>query len=113
MYKLTITFKTNQPDNFAKIKNFLFFIKKNYSIQQSSIIKNIALKKKTKKFTVLKSPHVHKQSREHFQYKVNQKLYCFVSTNLLPLLYLNYLLSTQTQISCTTHSNLSMTKKCL
>ncbi len=108
MYKLAITLKTYQPDNFKKIKNFLVFIKKNYPIQGLSTINNIALKKKIKNFTVLKSPHVHKKSREHFQYKTNKQLYSFNSDNLLLLLYINYLFSQQIQIDCITTSTITL-----
>lgn len=67
MYILRITFKSFQKINQLKEK----LIK----LQQFNKLKNIKIpgifniKKKKKIFTVLKSPHVNKKSREHFIYK--------------------------------------------
>ena len=67
MYILRITFKSFQKinqlkQNLIKLKNLNKF--KNINIQGIFQIKN-----KNKIFTLLKSPHVNKKSREHFIYK--------------------------------------------
>lgn len=67
MYLLRITFKSFQKinqlkQNFIKLKKFNKF--KNIQIHGIFQIKN-----KNKIFTVLRSPHVNKKSREHFIYK--------------------------------------------
>nr|UXG53551.1 ribosomal protein S10 [Phytopythium citrinum] len=67
MYILRITFKSikkinNIKKNLLKIKN-----KNNF---KNTLIKGIfKIKNKNKIFTLLKSPHVNKKSREHFIYK--------------------------------------------
>ena len=69
MYILRITFKSITSIKF--IQKFLFFLKNN----KNKIFKNILIrglikiKNKNKIFTILKSPHVNKKSREHFIYK--------------------------------------------
>ena len=94
MYNLHIIFQTHKPKNFGKIS---IFIKKQQTIfkflQDLEITKKITLKNKVKNFTVLKSPHVNKKSREHFQYKTHKCLISIRSRNLLPLIYFNYLLT--------------------
>lgn len=67
MYILRITFKSNKKINQIK-QNLLYLqkIKKYKNIKINGIFK---IKKKKKIFTLLKSPHVNKKSREHFIYK--------------------------------------------
>jgi ribosomal protein S10 len=67
MYILRITFKSIKKINNIK-KNLLKLKKKNNfkNIQINGIFK---IKNKNKIFTLLKSPHVNKKSREHFIYK--------------------------------------------
>ncbi len=67
MYILRITFKSIKKINNIK-KNLLKLKKKNNfkNIQIKGIFK---IKNKNKIFTLLKSPHVNKKSREHFIYK--------------------------------------------
>nr|AFQ02330.1 40S ribosomal protein S10 [Phytophthora mengei] len=67
MYLLRITFKSFQKinqlkQNLLKLKN----INKLKNIQVSGIFQT---KNKNKIFTLLRSPHVNKKSREHFIYK--------------------------------------------
>nr|AEP41557.1 40S ribosomal protein S10 [Phytophthora hibernalis]AFP66906.1 ribosomal protein S10 [Phytophthora hibernalis]UXG53508.1 ribosomal protein S10 [Phytophthora hibernalis] len=67
MYLLRITFKSFQKinqlkQNLLKLKNF----NKLKNIQINGIFKT---KNKNKIFTLLRSPHVNKKSREHFIYK--------------------------------------------
>nr|AEP41377.1 40S ribosomal protein S10 [Phytophthora tropicalis] len=67
MYLLRITFKSFQKINQLK-QNLLKFkkINKLKNIQISGIFQT---KNKNKIFTLLRSPHVNKKSREHFIYK--------------------------------------------
>ncbi len=62
MYILRITFKSIQKPDKLKIKN----INQLKNIQINGIFN---IKNKKKIFTLLKSPHVNKKSREHFIYK--------------------------------------------
>lgn len=57
----------------------------------SSDIKVTFLPTKRKRFVVLKSPHVNKKSKEHFQFLRYQRLYCISvsSTALIKLFLLN------------------------
>jgi len=40
---------------------------------------SVALPKKTKRFTLLKSPHVNKKAKEHFQILTNKRVFFLVS----------------------------------
>ena len=67
MYLLRLTFKSfykinHLPHKLLKLKNFTKFNK----IKSSGLFQ---IKNKNKLFTVLKSPHVNKKSREQFCYK--------------------------------------------
>ena len=67
MYILRITFKSFQKINQLKQKLIkLIKYKKLKDIKLSGIFQ---IKNKNKIFTLLKSPHVNKKSREHFSYK--------------------------------------------
>lgn len=95
MYILNITLKTFNPKN---LNNLNQLITKNYKhrynfCQNLNISKIIQMKTKHKNFVVLKSPHVHKKSREHFQYKIFKKLYTIKSKHILHLLYFNFLVT--------------------
>ena len=63
MYILRITFQSFHKIN--QLKQKLILLKKQKNIQISGIFQ---VKKKKKIFTLLKSPHVNKKSREHFIY---------------------------------------------
>ena len=89
MYKLDINLKTISPKNFKsveriinKVKGFKFF--KNINIK----LINLPLSKK-KLITVLKSPHVHKKSREQFNYQTYRKKVLIESSNIVKILYLD------------------------
>nr|AEP41618.1 40S ribosomal protein S10 [Phytophthora macrochlamydospora]AEP41687.1 40S ribosomal protein S10 [Phytophthora quininea]AFQ02349.1 40S ribosomal protein S10 [Phytophthora richardiae]WGU20089.1 ribosomal protein S10 [Phytophthora sp. ML-2023a]AEP41619.1 40S ribosomal protein S10 [Phytophthora macrochlamydospora] len=64
MYLLRITFKSFQKIN--QLKQNLLKLNKFKNIQINGIFQ---VKNKNKIFTLLKSPHVNKKSREHFIYK--------------------------------------------
>nr|DAZ89023.1 TPA_asm: ribosomal protein S10 [Phytophthora podocarpi] len=64
MYILRITFKSFQKIN--QLRQKLLKLKKLKNIQVNGIFQT---KNKNKIFTLLRSPHVNKQSREHFIYK--------------------------------------------
>nr|UNW58694.1 40S ribosomal protein S10 [Phytophthora celebensis]UNW58695.1 40S ribosomal protein S10 [Phytophthora celebensis]UNW58696.1 40S ribosomal protein S10 [Phytophthora celebensis]UNW58697.1 40S ribosomal protein S10 [Phytophthora celebensis]UNW58698.1 40S ribosomal protein S10 [Phytophthora celebensis] len=64
MYILRITFKSFQTIN--QLKQNLLKLNKFKTIKIKGIFQ---VKKKNKIFTILKSPHVNKKSREHFIYK--------------------------------------------
>lgn len=56
----------------------------------SSEVKVTFLPTKKKRFVLLKSPHVNKKSKEHFQFLQHQRLYCFSITS--PTLMKSFLL---------------------
>ena len=67
MFILKISFKsTNKINNIQKT---LLQLKKKKKIKNIKIDNVFKIKQKKKIFTVLKSPHVNKKSREHFLYK--------------------------------------------
>nr|YP_010507980.1 ribosomal protein S10 [Phytophthora ilicis]AEP41561.1 40S ribosomal protein S10 [Phytophthora ilicis]AEP41562.1 40S ribosomal protein S10 [Phytophthora ilicis]UXG56345.1 ribosomal protein S10 [Phytophthora ilicis] len=67
MYLLRITFKSFQKIN--QLKQNLLKLKKSNKLKNIQIHGIFQIKNKKKIFTLLKSPHVNKKSREHFIYK--------------------------------------------
>lgn len=67
MYILRISFKSTQKIN--NLKKKLLKIKELYNFKNLKIKGIFKVKNKNKIFTLLKSPHVNKKSREHFIYK--------------------------------------------
>ena len=67
MYILRITFKSFQKIN--QLKQNLIKLKKFHKLKNIKIKGIFQIKGKNKIFTLLKSPHVNKKSREHFIYK--------------------------------------------
>jgi ribosomal protein S10 len=73
MYILRITFKFIKKNE--NIKQKLLKIQKIKNFKNILINGFFKIKNKNKIFTILKSPHVNKKSREHFIYKnYNQKI---------------------------------------
>ena len=67
MYILKITFKSFQKIN--QLKQNLIKLKQFKKLKKIKINGLFQIKNKNKIFTLLKSPHVNKKSREHFIYK--------------------------------------------
>nr|UXG53558.1 ribosomal protein S10 [Phytophthora arenaria] len=67
MYLLRITFKSFQKIN--QLKQNLLKLKKFNKLKNIKINGIFQIKNKNKIFTLLRSPHVNKKSREHFIYK--------------------------------------------
>lgn len=67
MYILRISFKS--VEKIKKLKKNLLKIKKLYNFKNLKIKGIFKVKNKDKIFTLLKSPHVNKKSREQFIYK--------------------------------------------
>nr|YP_010394823.1 ribosomal protein S10 [Phytophthora megakarya]AEP41626.1 40S ribosomal protein S10 [Phytophthora megakarya]AEP41627.1 40S ribosomal protein S10 [Phytophthora megakarya]AEP41628.1 40S ribosomal protein S10 [Phytophthora megakarya]AFQ02323.1 40S ribosomal protein S10 [Phytophthora megakarya]AFQ02324.1 40S ribosomal protein S10 [Phytophthora megakarya] len=67
MYLLRITFKSFQKIN--QLKQNLLKLKKLNKLKNIQINGIFQIKNKNKIFTLLRSPHVNKKSREHFIYK--------------------------------------------
>nr|AJY58491.1 40S ribosomal protein S10 [Peronospora litoralis]AJY58517.1 40S ribosomal protein S10 [Peronospora sp. 1023]AJY58518.1 40S ribosomal protein S10 [Peronospora sp. 1025]AJY58524.1 40S ribosomal protein S10 [Peronospora sp. HV2908]AJY58533.1 40S ribosomal protein S10 [Peronospora sp. 1042]AJY58534.1 40S ribosomal protein S10 [Peronospora sp. 1046]AJY58535.1 40S ribosomal protein S10 [Peronospora sp. 1041] len=67
MYILRITFKSFQKIN--QLKQKLIKLKTFNKLKNIKIKGIFQIKNKNKIFTLLKSPHVNKKSREHFIYK--------------------------------------------
>jgi ribosomal protein S10 len=67
MYILRISYKSVEKIN--QLKKNILKIKKIYNFENFQIKGVFKIKNKNKIFTLLKSPHVNKKSREHFIYK--------------------------------------------
>lgn len=64
-YKLKIS--TSNIFNFFRIKSLILSLKKK--------VKVVILPKITKRFVLIRSPHVNKKSKEHFQITKHRRLY--------------------------------------
>ena len=84
MYILRITLKSIKKNN--KFKQNLLKIKNLNNIQNIKIKGIFNIKNKNNIFTLLKSPHVNKKSREHFIYKNYSHKIDIKSINLYQLL---------------------------
>jgi ribosomal protein S10 len=60
------------------------FVLENLLKESISDIKIVILPKKNKKFVLLKSPHVNKKSKEHYQYLRFNRLY-YITCESLPI----------------------------
>nr|AVN67194.1 ribosomal protein S10 [Bremia sonchicola] len=84
MYFLRITFKSHKKLN--QLTQNLLKLKKNNELKNTTV-RGIAQKKRKKRiFTLLKSPHVNKKSREHFIYKRYSPTIDIKSENFFSLL---------------------------
>ena len=71
IYNLKV-YKINlQSQSLSDIRFIDNFFKK----EKNLLIKEVKLPLKTKRFVVVKSPHVNKKSKEHFQIKTYKRLY--------------------------------------
>jgi small subunit ribosomal protein S10 len=79
IYKLKIS--TSNIFNFFRIKSLIFSLKKKTKV--------VILPKITKRFVLIRSPHVNKKSKEHFQITKYRRLYYLnFSKNALKLFLL-------------------------
>jgi len=85
MYTLKLTIKSLQ--NLKNIKTYLFKIKQFLKNKNIIIKGNISQKKKNTIYTVLRSPHVYKKSREHFNYNYYKQTFYILNNNLYILIY--------------------------
>jgi small subunit ribosomal protein S10 len=85
MYTLKLTIKSLQ--NLNKIYKYLFKIKKCLKIKKIKITGNIPHKKKNTIYTVLRSPHVNKKSREHFNYNYYKQSFNILNKNIYNLIH--------------------------
>ena len=84
---LKITIKTIQKKD--TIIKTIEFIKKKGNFKKIKIYGIYKIKNKKKIFTLLRSPHVHKKSREHFIYKeyiINIEIFFYNFINLINFL---------------------------
>nr|AEP41649.1 40S ribosomal protein S10 [Phytophthora niederhauseri]UXG53593.1 ribosomal protein S10 [Phytophthora niederhauseri]UXG53594.1 ribosomal protein S10 [Phytophthora niederhauseri] len=107
MYLLRLTFKSFQKidqlkQNLLKLKKFNKFT----NIQINGIFQT---KKKNKTFTLLRSPHVNKKSREHFIYKNYTPKIDIKFINIFQLL--NFLILVKKILSENTLINIKIIKK--
>lgn len=91
---LKLTVHTYDFKNYLQLEQFLKQLTQNTLFNRISY-KKIPLQPTTKRFTILKSPHVHKKAQEHFQYKLYKKVYFFNARKITTLLYLNFIISTK------------------
>lgn len=104
MYILRITFKSFQKIN--QLKQNLLKLNKFKNIQINGIFQ---VKNKNKIFTLLRSPHVNKKSREHFIYKNYTPKIDINFLNIFQLL--NFLILIKKILSKNTLINVKIIKK--
>jgi len=63
------------------LNRFLLLTKEILNTLNSSGIKPVFLPKKIERFTVLKSPHIYKKSREQFEYITYKRVFSFTIVN--------------------------------
>nr|AEP41640.1 40S ribosomal protein S10 [Phytophthora sp. napoensis]AFQ02333.1 40S ribosomal protein S10 [Phytophthora sp. napoensis]AFQ02334.1 40S ribosomal protein S10 [Phytophthora sp. napoensis]AFQ02335.1 40S ribosomal protein S10 [Phytophthora sp. napoensis]AFQ02336.1 40S ribosomal protein S10 [Phytophthora sp. napoensis] len=104
MYILRITFKSFQKIH--QLKQNLLKLNKFKNIKISGIFQ---VKNKNKIFTLLRSPHVNKKSREHFIYKNYTPKIDLKFLNIFQLL--NFLILIKKILSKNTYINVKIIKK--
>ncbi len=90
MYTLKITIKSLQ--NLINIKTYLLKIQQFLKNKNITIKGNISQKKKNTIYTVLRSPHVYKKSREHFNYNYYKQTFHILNNNLYTLIYFSIII---------------------
>lgn len=58
------------------LNKFLTFVSKKFQGYLSVMHKHVFLPKHIERFTVLRSPHVHKKARDQFERQIHQRLLC-------------------------------------
>ncbi|KAG6966746.1 hypothetical protein JG687_00004668 [Phytophthora cactorum] len=107
MYLLRITFKSFQKIN--QLKQNLLKLKKINKLKNIQIQGIFQTKNKNKIFTLLKSPHVNKKSREHFIIKNYTPKIDIKFKNFFQLL--NFLILIKKILSENTLTNIKILKK--
>nr|AXU39030.1 ribosomal protein S10 [Phytophthora aff. syringae] len=107
MYLLRITFKSFKK--ITQLKQNLLKIKKINKFTNIKINGIFQTKNKNKIFTLLKSPHVNKKSREHFIYKNYTPKIDIKFNNILQLL--NFLILIKKILSENSFINIKIIKK--
>nr|AEP41524.1 40S ribosomal protein S10 [Phytophthora cf. cryptogea FM-2011]AFQ02255.1 40S ribosomal protein S10 [Phytophthora cf. cryptogea 1 FM-2012]AFQ02256.1 40S ribosomal protein S10 [Phytophthora cf. cryptogea 1 FM-2012]UXG53601.1 ribosomal protein S10 [Phytophthora pseudocryptogea] len=107
MYLLRITFKSFQKIN--QLKQKLLKLKKFNKLKNIQIKGIFQTKNKNKIFTLLKSPHVNKKSREHFIYKNYTPKIDIKFTNIFQLF--NFLILIKKLVSENSLMNIKIIKK--
>nr|AEP41699.1 40S ribosomal protein S10 [Phytophthora sansomeana]AFQ02285.1 40S ribosomal protein S10 [Phytophthora cf. katsurae 1 FM-2012] len=107
MYLLRITFKSFQKIN--QLKQNLLKLKKFNKLKNIQINGIFQTKNKNKIFTLLKSPHVNKKSREHFIYKNYTPKIDIKFTNIFQLF--NFLFLIKKLVSENSLMNIKIIKK--
>jgi small subunit ribosomal protein S10 len=79
--KILILMKNNYHIKFSTSMLSSFLIIKNLLSSFQCFFKVVMLPKKKKRFTLIRSPHVNKKSKEHFEIAKHQRLY---QVNLTP-----------------------------
>jgi len=90
MYTLKITIKSLQ--NIRNIQTYLIKIKQFFNNKNIIITGNISQKKKNTIYTILRSPHVYKKSREHFNYNFYKQTFYILNSNLYLLIYFSIII---------------------
>nr|AEP41653.1 40S ribosomal protein S10 [Phytophthora megasperma]AFQ02325.1 40S ribosomal protein S10 [Phytophthora megasperma]AFQ02326.1 40S ribosomal protein S10 [Phytophthora megasperma]AFQ02327.1 40S ribosomal protein S10 [Phytophthora megasperma] len=107
MYLLRITFKSFQKIN--QLKQNLLKLQKINKFKNIKINGIFQIKNKNKIFTLLRSPHVNKKSREHFIYKNYMPKIDIKFTNIFQLL--NFLILIKKTLSENSLMNIKILKK--
>nr|UXG53548.1 ribosomal protein S10 [Plasmopara obducens] len=107
MYLLRVTFKSFKIIN--QLKQNLLKLKRINKFQNIEIRGLFQVKKKNKIFTLLKSPHVNKKSREHFIYTKYTPKIDIKSENIFRLL--NFLILIKKNLSENSLINVKIIKE--
>ena len=82
-YKLQITLVSYDTNSYQKYLNIFDNLKNDYKVNTILTHNNqTRTRKKTKDFTLLKSPHVNKKSQEKFRYKTYNMGFHIISSEL-------------------------------
>lgn len=108
LYILKITLKSNTKIKNKKIKKIILNLEKKNNI---NIKKYFNIKNRKTLFTLLKSPHVNKKSREQFIYKIYNKKIEIKFNNIIKLI--NFIILLKEILIKKYLINIKITKKCL
>lgn len=105
-YKLEITLKNFSPNNFSQVRLILTKLKQLHFFNKITIHTQQLPTSKKKLFTVLKSPHVYKKSREQFLFKTFTRKIIIKNFSLGHLLYIDFFIKQYIINGCTLKSKL-------
>ena len=89
MYSLKLTIKSLQNLNKLDIRyKYLLKIRYFFNKKYTKVLGNIPYKKKIKIYTILRSPHIYKKSREHFNYNYYKQCFYLLGLRFYDLIHI-------------------------